>query len=419
MSKAGYDAIVVGGGPAGSVAALVLAKAGARVALVDKANVGRDKACGDLVGPRGVRLLDDLGLSLPNSPTAGDMIVAGPTGRRVLLPARAGRTYAGHAVIVPRATFDAHLRGAALEAGAIDVSMRVASVEGGRVGFDGGVVATADFVIGADGATSTTAHAAGLVDSSKVLWGFAIRGYVPSDIPIPVIALWNDRPRRGFPGYGWLFPGPDGANLGLGIGLGHSRRDAQRAQQQLDAFRLHLVRIGLLGAANELPIRLLGGWLKMGIVGTRAAEGKVLLVGDAAGLVNPLQGEGIAQALASGQAAADAVVARPGDAAAAYRQWVEATYGEWTSVTTPIHAGLVGHPRVIAGVAMALTAPVLGSLIAPTWAIYWNNLIDGAASTRTVTAARAVHRVGRIVTSPSRRRRNEVEGVERFLADGR
>ena len=91
LSKAGYDVIVVGAGPAGSIAAFVLAKAGARVALVDKANVGRDKACGDLVGPRGVRLLDDLGLSVPNSPTAGDMIVAGPTGRRVLLPARAGR----------------------------------------------------------------------------------------------------------------------------------------------------------------------------------------------------------------------------------------------------------------------------------------------------------------------------------------
>ena len=62
-----------------------------------------------------------------------------------------------------------------------------------------------------------------------------------------MIALWNDRPRRGFPGYGWLFPGPDGANLGLGVGLGHSRLDAHRAQQQLDAFRSHLVRIGLLG----------------------------------------------------------------------------------------------------------------------------------------------------------------------------
>ena len=75
----------------------------------------------------------------------------------------------------------------------------------------------------------------------------------------------------------------------------------------LDAFRIHLTRIGLLDSGLQLPMRLLGGWLKMGIVGTRAAEGKVLFVGDAAGLVNPLQGEGIAQALASGQAAANVV----------------------------------------------------------------------------------------------------------------
>lgn len=404
MSKAGYDVIVVGAGPAGSIAALSLARAGARVALVDKASVGRDKACGDLIGPRGVRLLDDLGVCLPNSPTAGDMIVAGPSGRRVLLPARSGRTYPGHALIIPRATFDAHLRGAALDAGAIDVSKRVASIDDGRVVFDGGGVAQADFVIGADGATSTTARAAGLVDSSKVLWGFAIRGYLPAEVRVPVIALWNDRPRRGFPGYGWLFPGPDGANLGLGIGLGHSRQHAQRAQQQLDAFRIHLIRIGLLDSQLRSPMRLLGGWLKMGIVGTRPADGKVLLVGDAAGLVNPLQGEGIAQALASGQAAAIAVLTQSGDAAGAYREWVDTTYGEWTSVTTPVHAGLVGRPRLIAGVSAALTAPGVGRLIAPTWAIYWNNLIDGATTTRAVTAARAVHRVGRIVTSPSRHR---------------
>ena len=406
LSKAGYDVIVVGAGPAGSVAAFVLASAGARVGLVDKAAIGRDKACGDLIGPRGVCLLDDLGLGVPGAQSTGDMIVTGPSGRRVLLPARPGRTYPGHAIVVQRARFDALLRTAALDAGANDIAARVASVDDGRVALDSGGSIDADFVIGADGATSITARTVGLVDPSRALWGFAVRGYIEADVALPVIALWNEQPRRGFPGYGWLFPGPDGANLGLGLGLGHSRQHGHRAQQQLDAFRSHLVRIGVLESQLGSAVRQLGGWLKMGLVGTRPAAGKVLLVGDAAGLVNPLQGEGIAQALESGRAAASAILNRPGDAANGYRQWVTATYGPWTSVAAPIHATFVSRPRRIAGLSATLTAPVVGKLTASTWAIYWNNLADGALPSPAVAAARAVHRLGRVATMRSRLRRS-------------
>jgi geranylgeranyl reductase family protein len=412
LSKAGYDVIVVGAGPAGSVAAFTLAKGGARVGLVDKARVGRDKACGDLIGPRGVRLLEGLGLDVHGAMTAGDMIVAGPTGRRVLLPARPGRAYPGHAIVVPRARFDASLRAAALDAGAVDISERVASLDGGRVTLDGGAVVAADFVIGADGATSITARSAGLVDPARVLWGFAVRGYAQADVALPVIALWNDRARRGFPGYGWVFPGPDGANIGLGVGLGHSRHHAHRAQEQLADFCTHLVRIGVLESSPGNPVRQLGGWLKMGLVGTRPAEGRTLLVGDAAGLVNPLQGEGIAQALASGQAAARAVLDRPADASIAYRRWISATYGTWTSVTTPVHAALVGRPRHIARLSAVLTSPIAGRLIASTWAIYWNNLADGAAAAPAVTAAKAVHHLGRVATSRSRLRRSMLHDLD-------
>ena len=404
MSKADYDVIVVGAGPAGSIAALVLARGGARVALIDKASIGRDKACGDLIGPRGVRLLENLGVGVADAPTVGDMIVVGPSGRRVLLPARAGTTYPGHAIVVARARFDMMLRTAALEAGAIHVDGRVGSVDGGRVALDSGAVLTADFVVGADGATSITARTANLVDEARVLWGFAVRGYMEADVATPLISLWNEAPRRGFPGYGWLFPGPDGANLGLGLGLGHSRLDSRRAQQQLDAFCAHLVRIGVL-QSPLLPVRQLGGWLKMGIVGTRPAAGNVMLVGDAAGLVNPLQGEGISQALASGRAAAAAILDRPGAAAEAYRRWVGATYGQWASVTSPVHATLVRHPRGISAVAASLTAPGIGPSIASTWAIYWNDLTDGSVPTPAVAAARAIDRVGRAATIGSSLRR--------------
>jgi flavin-dependent dehydrogenase len=127
----------------------------------------------------------------------------------------------------------------------VAIDARVGSLEGRRVALDDRGSVDADFVIGADGATSVTARSAGLIDPSRVLWGFAVRGYVAANVATPVISLWNDHPRRGFPGYGWLFPGPEGANLGLGLGLGHSRLEAHRAQQQLNAFCAHLVRSGV------------------------------------------------------------------------------------------------------------------------------------------------------------------------------
>jgi flavin-dependent dehydrogenase len=159
----------------------------------------------------------------------------------------------------------------------------------------------------------------------------------------------------------------------------------------------------------------------MGIIGTRPAAGKVLLVGDAAGLVNPLQGEGIAQALESARAAALAVLNRPVDAADDYRRWVNATYGPWTSVTTPIHAAFVRRPRQIARLSATLTAPVVGRLIASTWAMYWNNLAEGAIPTPAVAAARAAHHLGRIGTTRSRLRRaleNDLE-ARAFATTGR
>ena len=157
-----YDAVVIGAGPAGSVAALMLARAGARVALVDRAPTGRDKACGDLIGPRGVRLLDQIGLPTAGGVRMGDMVVVGPSGRRVVLPARAGRTYPGYAVAVPRARFDAACRAAALDAGAVDIAVRVTDVRQGDVTLASGEHLVCDAVIGADGANSATARSAGL-----------------------------------------------------------------------------------------------------------------------------------------------------------------------------------------------------------------------------------------------------------------
>src|ERR1700690_2625331 len=118
MTDQRFDALVVGSGPAGSIAALVLARGGARVALVDKMAFPRDKACGDLIGPRGVQLLHDLDLDMLGASHVSDMVVVGPTGNRVRLPAPPGRTYPGYGIVIQRSRFDATLQRAAVAAGA-------------------------------------------------------------------------------------------------------------------------------------------------------------------------------------------------------------------------------------------------------------------------------------------------------------
>lgn len=405
MAKSSVDAIVVGAGPAGSTAAFVLARGGARVALVDKATFGRDKACGDLVGPRALALLASLGLVPPAGREVGEMMVVGPTGRRVLLPARAGRTYPDHGLAITRLRFDDWLRDAAVAAGAEPVTGRVTAVRAGTVEFDDGRRLVADVVVGADGATSGVAAAAGLADPDAVLWGFAQRSYVAQDVERPIIALWDEAPGRGFPGYGWLFPGEAGvANVGLGLGLRADRSGASRAVARFDNFCDHLRRLGLLSAPVEG--RRLGGWLKMGMVGTVAARGRIFLVGDAAGLVNPMQGEGIAPAMTSAAAAAEAILAGPGSAAARYRQHLAAGPGRYALVAAPVHASAItGSPRRVALLGRALTLPGVGSAIASPWALTWNDLLDGAPRGPSTFASRLALGAGRVATMRSRVRR--------------
>jgi geranylgeranyl reductase family protein len=379
-----FDVVVVGSGPAGSIAALVLARGGARVALVDKAAFPRDKACGDLIGPRGVRLLSDLGIDVPGVRPVDDMVVVGPTGRRVRLPCYEGDTYPGYALAVPRARFDACLHDAAVSAGAQPLTARIGDpllgANGSLEGFSLSVgrPIRADAVIGADGATSHVADVAGLVDPARVLWGFAVRAYVEDAVRVPHIVLWEQTPWHGFPGYGWLFPGVGGrANLGLGLGVLSHRAVGAEAVRSFEAFVTDLRRFGVLDGLAASSARL-GGWLKMGMIGTTPARGRVLLVGDAAGLVNPLQGEGISQAMGSGRAAADALLAGVSGATARYLAWLAVTYAPYHALTAPIHRTLLPRPVATAALGRLLTAPGLGRALAGGWSIFWNDLLDGA-----------------------------------------
>jgi menaquinone-9 beta-reductase len=409
---------VIGAGPAGSVAALVLARAGARVALVDKASFPRDKACGDLVGPRGVQVLDDLGVRLPEAERVGDMRVVGPTGRSVRLPCRPGRTYPGHGVALPRLALDQTLRTAALDAGSVARTARAATpiLDDGQLGgfeLSDGSRLHADVVIGADGATSRVAAAAGLIDERRVLWGFALRSYIDAPVDLPTIVLWEEARWRGFPGYGWVFPGPGAqANLGVGVGVLGDRAAAGHAARSLGAFVGVLNRFGLFDHAARLPAARLGGWLKMGMVGTTPARGRVLLAGDAAGLVNPLQGEGISEALASGRAAAEAVLACPAAPAGHYRSFLAQRYAGFHASNAAVQAALVRRARVVAATGRLLTAPGVGRALAGGWAVYWNELLDGAVPGGARNTAVLATAIARAATSRSSVRRSVMNAVD-------
>jgi geranylgeranyl reductase family protein len=411
LTEKRFDVMVVGAGPAGSITALVLARGGARVALVDKASFPRDKACGDLIGPRGVQLLHDLKLFVPCGERVTDMLVVGPTGRRVRLPARTGRTYPGYGICVARRDFDATLQRAAIESGAEFIEGRADAplTEHGRL--NGFVLSSstrvqADVVVGADGATSRVAAVAGLVDPERVLWGFAARTYIDEEVRLPHIVIWAPERGMAFPGYGWVFPtGNGGANFGLGVAVLSDRAAGRRAMRAFDEFLSHATRLGILERRRDPSHPPLGAWIKLGMVGTVPARERVLLVGDAAGLVNPLQGEGIAQAMGSGAAAAGAILADPGRAHMRYRASLARRYAPYLSTTAPLHRFLLRRPKLVAGATRALTAPGVGHALAGGWAIAWNDLLDGAPPSVARAVATAAGALGRAATTGTADRR--------------
>jgi 2-polyprenyl-6-methoxyphenol hydroxylase-like FAD-dependent oxidoreductase len=140
----------------------------------------------------------------------------------------------------------------------------------------------------------------------------------------------------------------------------------------------------------------------MGMVGTVPSSGRVLLVGDAAGLVNPLQGEGIAQAMTSARAAAEAILHAPGQAVARYRGRLAQAHLPYQRITAALHASLVPRPWAVAAVGRLLTAPVLGEALAGGWGIFWNELLDGAAPGPARRLAAASTAAGRMITAPTR-----------------
>jgi flavin-dependent dehydrogenase len=353
-----------------------------------------------------VQVLEDLDIRVPDAGHGSDLLAVGPSGRRSRLPAFTGRTYPGHGIVVPRVAFDHALREAALAAGAAGVRARITGVERDGAGTVRAVVASdgrrlaADVIIGADGALSPVARLAGMLDPTAALWGFAVRAYVPGDVPLPLLVLLESRPWRIYPGYGWLFPGADGqANVGIGVGMGGNRYSVPLRDDLARFCTLLRERGDLRQGAEHGPVT--GGWLRMGGTGAPPAAGNVLLVGDAAGLINPLQGEGIAPAMISARLAAEAVLADPCQAGTAYPQALDGAFGRYLPGASALQRALLRRPRLASASMRLVTAPVVRNLVAGTWSIYWNGLVDGARPRPAAWAARGVEAVAAHLPEPS------------------
>jgi len=316
-----WDLIVVGAGPAGTATALSAIHAGPRlrVLLVDRADFPRDKSCGDGIAPHVFDRLTRIGVS---------GVEEGWTPLTRLELARGSssvsRPMARPVYVIPREVFDARLVERAVAAGATLVRHRVTEIRATEQGvvLDGRF--RAPVVVGADGAHSVVRQHLGLPDGRRAL---AIRGYAPTppDRRGTQVIRYGDRRQ---PSYAWAFDRGDGlSNVGYGELLPDDRTDdpPNRAllMDQLERLLPGSVEAGGSWKAHHLP---LSTWR------WEQPDGPLLLVGDAAGLINPMTGEGIYYAVATGitagRSAAQAYRSdRPARAGELHRRAVNALLG--------------------------------------------------------------------------------------------
>ncbi|WP_037969458.1 NAD(P)/FAD-dependent oxidoreductase [Streptosporangium amethystogenes] len=318
-----WDLAVVGGGPAGAAAALRARqlRPDARVLLLDRADFPRDKACGDGIAAHcrdELALLDIPDLIADYRPTRR-LAVVSPGGARV------SATSARPNHVVPRRVFDARLVEAARARG-VEVrrhQVRSLAVLDGHIVLDGTVTARA--VVAADGANSTMRRLVGVPPAPDRHTAIAVRGYadVPADDDVQSIFMQQD----GWPAYAWSFPIGDGtANVGFGMLLPRLRATGLPGREVLHGRLAEL--LPRLSAhdlrAHHLPLS--PGRPKPG-------SGRVMLAGDAAGLINPLTGEGIYYALVSGRLAGEAAVRAAADPLPAYRRELKKALGRHLRTT--------------------------------------------------------------------------------------
>jgi geranylgeranyl reductase family protein len=283
-----FDAIVVGAGPAGSVTAYLLARAGAKTLLLDRARFPRDKPCGGGLTVRAVRELP-----VDPAPVVEDSVDTFELGldyrRRV-----ERKSSEPLVLMTQRRRLDGFLAEQAASAGAdFRDGQKVTgiSLEENGVRLNG---VRASFLVGADGANGVTAKA---LDVGGLRGhGVALEGNSPGRDGFAGRALVQLGSVPG--GYAWIFPKGDHVNVGVG-GWDH----------QGPRLREHLARLCAAYRIDESKLTdVRGHRLPMRAPGSRLARGRALLVGDAAGLIDPLSGDGMYEAFVSARLAAKAVL---------------------------------------------------------------------------------------------------------------
>jgi len=319
-----YDAIVVGGGPAGAVMGWSLASRGIKVAVVERATFPREKVCGDFVEPAGLRILDTMGClkSLQSRSPLPITHVAGIINTETVYQAEIPyfdqqNRLPPYGYIIPRFDFDAELIKCAGEASAVvyegcavknishEGKLKQLTVKGKKKEFK----LSAPLVIGADGVESMVARSVGKIRKDARYISLSQRGYVEGvSLSRGEAMMWFDTDL--FPGYGWMFPMSDGrANVGIGILSEACQRHGLSVPKMFHLFIEKLRRHHPACAEIKLQRGPNGGIVKSyASIDSNIFDGG-LLIGDAGCFADPMTGEGISQGMESALIASDTIVA--------------------------------------------------------------------------------------------------------------
>ncbi len=369
------DIAVIGAGPAGAATAIRAARHGLTVKVFEKAAPGRDKVCGDGLTPRAVSALEELGIDLSDAHRIDGLRMIANRTRRELPWPRTGR-FADHGAVWTRRRLDARLIEAAEQAGAEirfdSEALPVFDDDGKVTGVSVGErTVTAGLTVAASGAPGRVARMLGTERVAAEPFGLAIRTYASSprhaDRHLEACLTLRDQQGTQVPGYGWMFPAGDGTvNIGVGALSTMKGFASLNLNRLLESYRSLVQDEWGLGPDLERP----RAWRLPMSAQRRHGPGWVA-VGDAAGLINPMNGEGIDYGLESGILAADLFAASPADAAAQYDKAIGERFDAFLR-TGRRFSFLIGRPLILrSGLRLAvgtqaianLTLQVMGNLV--------------------------------------------------------